>query len=74
MLVEGRTVKDEWEDADDNERTTFKIEARAWHPAVPHPGRDAQRQDAGRRPQAMPKEPSKAPKKPPRADSPGGRL
>ena len=28
MLVEGRTVKDEWEDADDNERTTFKIEAR----------------------------------------------
>jgi len=28
VLVEGRTVKDEWEDADDNERTTFKIEAR----------------------------------------------
>ena len=28
VLVEGRTVKNEWEDADDNERTTFKIEAR----------------------------------------------
>ena len=28
VLVEGRTVRDEWEDADDNERVTFKIEAR----------------------------------------------
>ncbi|WP_431819394.1 single-stranded DNA-binding protein [Burkholderia sp. F1] len=28
VLVEGRTVKDEWEDAEENERTTFKIEAR----------------------------------------------
>lgn len=28
VMVEGRTVKDEWEDADENERTTFKIEAR----------------------------------------------
>ncbi len=28
VLVEGRTVKDEWEDADENERVTFKIEAR----------------------------------------------
>lgn len=27
-MVEGRTVKDEWEDAEENERTTFKIEAR----------------------------------------------
>ena len=28
VLVEGRTVRDEWEDADENERVTFKIEAR----------------------------------------------
>ena len=28
VLVEGRTVRDEWEDADENERETFKIEAR----------------------------------------------
>ncbi len=28
VMVEGRTVKDEWEDAEENERTTFKIEAR----------------------------------------------
>jgi site-specific DNA-methyltransferase (cytosine-N4-specific) len=28
VLVEGRTVSDKWEDADDNPRTTFKIEAR----------------------------------------------
>jgi single-strand DNA-binding protein len=28
VLVEGRTVKDEWEDKDDNPRTTFVIEAR----------------------------------------------
>jgi len=28
VLVEGRTVRDEWEDADENERITFKIEAR----------------------------------------------
>lgn len=28
VLVEGRTVRDEWEDADKNERVTFKIEAR----------------------------------------------
>ena len=26
--VEGRTVRDEWEDADENERVTFKVEAR----------------------------------------------
>lgn len=32
VLVEGRTVRDEWEDADENERVTFKVEARrgAW--------------------------------------------
>lgn len=28
VLVEGRAVRDEWEDADENERVTFKIEAR----------------------------------------------
>ena len=28
VLVEGRTVRDEWEDAEQNERVTFKIEAR----------------------------------------------
>ncbi|WP_269495554.1 single-stranded DNA-binding protein [Castellaniella sp. S9] len=28
VLVEGRTVRDEWEDAQENERVTFKIEAR----------------------------------------------
>ena len=28
VLVEGRAVKDDWEDADENERVTFKIEAR----------------------------------------------
>ncbi len=28
ILVEGRTVKDEWEDAEDNARVTFKVEAR----------------------------------------------
>ncbi|MFS2071269.1 single-stranded DNA-binding protein [Pseudomonas sp. CT11-2] len=28
VLVEGRTVRDEWEDSDDNARVTFKIEAR----------------------------------------------
>jgi single-strand DNA-binding protein len=28
VMVEGRTVRDEWEDADDNARVTFKIEAR----------------------------------------------
>ncbi len=28
VLVEGRSVKDEWEDADENARVTFKIEAR----------------------------------------------
>ena len=28
ILVEGRTVKDEWEDSEDNARVTFKIEAR----------------------------------------------
>ncbi|MNF73804.1 single-stranded DNA-binding protein [compost metagenome] len=28
MLVEGRTVRDEWEDSEDNARVTFKIEAR----------------------------------------------
>ncbi len=29
VLVVGRTVRDTWEDEDDNERVTFKIEARA---------------------------------------------
>ena len=28
VLVEGRAVRDEWEDAEENERVTFKIEAR----------------------------------------------
>lgn len=28
VLVEGRTVRDEWQDAEANERITFKIEAR----------------------------------------------
>ena len=28
VLVEGRAVRDEWEDADENERVTFKIQAR----------------------------------------------
>lgn len=28
ILVEGRTVRDEWEDSEDNARVTFKIEAR----------------------------------------------
>src|SRR3546814_15906358 len=28
VLVEGRTVPDEWEDADENERVTFTVEAR----------------------------------------------
>ncbi|MNJ02855.1 single-stranded DNA-binding protein [compost metagenome] len=28
ILVEGRTVKDEWEDSEDNARVTFKVEAR----------------------------------------------
>ena len=28
VLVEGRTIRDEWEDAEENERVTFKIEAR----------------------------------------------
>jgi single-strand DNA-binding protein len=28
VLVEGRTVKEEWEDADEKARVTFKIEAR----------------------------------------------
>lgn len=28
VMVEGRAVRDEWEDAEDNERVTFKIEAR----------------------------------------------
>lgn len=28
VLVEGRTVRDEWEDAEENERSTFKIDAR----------------------------------------------
>ena len=28
VLVAGRTVRDTWQDSEDNERTTFKIEAR----------------------------------------------
>jgi single-strand DNA-binding protein len=28
VAVEGRAVRDEWEDAEENERVTFKIEAR----------------------------------------------
>ena len=28
VLVEGRTVRDEWTDSEDNERVTFKIHAR----------------------------------------------
>ena len=28
ILVEGRTVRDEWEDSDDNPQVTFKIQAR----------------------------------------------
>ena len=28
VLVEGRTVRDEWEDAEENEHVTFKVEAR----------------------------------------------
>lgn len=28
VLVEGRTVREEWTDSDDNERVTFKVEAR----------------------------------------------
>jgi single-strand DNA-binding protein len=28
VLVEGRTVRDEWEDSEENPRVTFKIEAR----------------------------------------------
>jgi single-strand DNA-binding protein len=28
VLVEGRTVRDEWEDSEDKARVTFKIEAR----------------------------------------------
>ena len=28
ILVEGRTVKEEWEDSEDNARVTFKVEAR----------------------------------------------
>ncbi|TFA85169.1 single-strand DNA-binding protein [Pseudomonas sp. LAIL14HWK12:I2] len=28
VLVEGRTVKEEWEDSEENTRVTFKIEAR----------------------------------------------
>lgn len=28
VLVEGRTVRDEWEDSESNERVTFKVEAR----------------------------------------------
>mgnify|MGYP001556368895 CR=1 FL=1 len=28
VLVEGRTVRDEWQDAEDNERVTFKVQAR----------------------------------------------
>jgi single-strand DNA-binding protein len=28
VLVEGRTVKEEWEDSEENARVTFKIEAR----------------------------------------------
>ena len=28
VLVEGRTVRDEWEDSEDNARVTFKVEAR----------------------------------------------
>lgn len=28
VLVEGRTVKEEWEDSEDNARVTFKVEAR----------------------------------------------
>lgn len=27
-MVEGRSVKEEWADADENQRVTFKIEAR----------------------------------------------
>lgn len=29
VVVDGRTVQDEWEDSDQNERQTFKINARA---------------------------------------------
>ncbi len=28
VLVEGRMIREEWEDAEDNERVTFKVEAR----------------------------------------------
>ncbi|WP_285374210.1 single-stranded DNA-binding protein [Pseudomonas sp. lyk4-TYG-107] len=28
VIVEGRTIKEEWQDADENTRVTFKIEAR----------------------------------------------
>ncbi|HCI1762961.1 TPA: single-stranded DNA-binding protein [Pseudomonas aeruginosa] len=28
VLVEGRTLMDEWQDSDNNDRTTFKVEAR----------------------------------------------
>jgi single-strand DNA-binding protein len=28
VLVEGRTVRDEWEDSEENPRVTFKVEAR----------------------------------------------
>lgn len=28
VLVEGRTVRDQWQDSEENERVTFKIEAR----------------------------------------------
>ena len=30
VLVEGRTVRDEWEDADENERVTFRSRPGAW--------------------------------------------
>jgi single-strand DNA-binding protein len=29
VLVKGKTIKDQWEDADEQERTTFKIEAKS---------------------------------------------
>ncbi|MNT47459.1 single-stranded DNA-binding protein [compost metagenome] len=45
VLVAGRTVRDEGEDANENERVTLKLEATArGHPAVPRRRRDAERQ------------------------------
>ncbi len=63
VLVEGRTVRDEWEDADENERVTFKIEARRVG-ILPYRLQAVTLSPKPQEPEAEPKKEAKGPKAP----------